>query len=80
MNATALLAVLAAIAATASAQNAPAVVWANVRPIHTVPQFFEDYPFLQRLHERHSPLTSYLEGTAATANQFPYQVRLPKSE
>lgn len=75
MTSTLVALLVATFAATVvTSQNAPAINWATVQPIHLVPSFFEDFPVLQRLHSRHKPLTSYLEGTATGRNQFPYQV------
>lgn len=74
---TSLLAVLLVAFAVggATAQNAPAISWPNVRPVHLASTFFEEFPVLQRLFARHRPITSYLEGTVSTRNQFPFQVK-----
>lgn len=72
--------VFATLLAVASAQNAPAVNWAQVRPIHQVPSFFRDYPFLFNLFGSFNPSQWAWEeeGRNATRNQYPYQVYMPR--
>lgn len=74
---TILFVVFATLLAVASAQNAPAINWAQVRPIHQVPSFFRDYPFLFNLFGNFNPnqLAWEEEGRNATRNQYPYQVK-----
>lgn len=62
----------------ASGQTAPAPNWTLVRPIHQLPSFFQDYPFLSELFQRFSPGQVAIpeEGRNATRNQFAYQVGL----
>lgn len=57
-------------------QNAAAINWRTVVPIHAIPSFFDEYPVLERIFQRHEPMTSFLEGNASTRNQFPHQVGL----
>lgn len=61
-----------------AAQNAPAVNWTLVRPIHQLPSFFQDYPFLFELFGRYNPgqLQVPEEGRNATRNQFAFQAGL----
>lgn len=70
------LAALVIFAVTTTANGQDAINWRNVWPMHTIPSFFEEYPVLQRLYERHEPLTSFLEGNTTARNQFPHQVGL----
>lgn len=73
-----LVCVAVALLSGSSAQNAPAVNWALVRPIHQLPSFYQDYPFLFELFQRFNPgqLQVPEEGRVATRNQFAYQVGL----
>lgn len=70
-----LLFILSAVFLGLSAgQNAPAVNWTLVQPIHAIPSFFNDFPFLRELSDQYRPVILGFEGQNATRNQFAYQV------